>query len=139
MARTKIFPVDLDSPRQILVLDNIVPTCTSNILVSIHSCCSRDDILKISGYFMKKVPPGEFCTLLLHMQKLSDYKMPQKGSQNDGLALHLKTVCHTSNNKIVLPQRNPTCAENTKFCTILNQCNPFLVHFRRRWTKFTGF
>ena len=48
---------------------------------------------------MRKVPPGAFFALLPHMEGLSDYEMPQKVAQNDGLALLLKMVCRTSHKK----------------------------------------
>ena len=55
---------------------------------------------------MRKVPPGAFFVLLPHMEGLSDYEMPQKVAQNDGLALLLKMVCRTSHKKILSLRKN---------------------------------
>ena len=55
---------------------------------------------------MRKVPPGAFFALLPHMGGLSDYEIPQKVAQNDGLALLLKTLCHTSNKNLVVTEKS---------------------------------
>ena len=66
-------------------------------------------------YFMKWVPSGAFCTLLPHMWRLSDYKMPQKVAQNDRLALLLKMVCRTHfPQKFLSLRKNPIHAQKNR-------------------------
>ena len=44
--------------------------------------------------------------------------MPQKVVQNDGLALLLKTMCHTSPKKILSLRKNPICAPKPRILTL---------------------